>query len=109
MKAPLKPRAVTAARPDPAEVLRLAAEAAPHHPPAVATPMPSPAPASQAGGEGGSTTLNQRFRKTTVANLTAAAEARGLTMKQVVAQALQAAGVEVDPADLEDRTPRRKG
>jgi hypothetical protein len=99
MKAPLKPRGESS-RPTPEEALRLATAAAPQHPPAVASPPTA---------EGGSTTLNQRFRRTTVANLASAAEARGLTMKQVVAQALQATGVTVDPADLEDRTPRRKG
>ena len=54
------------------------------------------------------TTLNLRMRQSTVAALTAAAKARGLTMKQLVAEGIQALGIEVAPADLEDRTPRRK-
>lgn len=94
MKPPLKPRA--AARPSPEEVLRLATEAAPQQPPAVA-PVADPL-----------TTLNMRFRTSSVNALATAAKERGLTMKQVVAHALQAAGVTVAPADLEDRTPRRK-
>jgi hypothetical protein len=48
------------------------------------------------------------MRQSTVAALTAAAKARGLTLKQLVAEGIQAIGIEVAPADLEDRTPRRK-
>lgn len=54
------------------------------------------------------TTLNLRIRRSTIAALEARAKERGLTMKQVVAQALHAAGVAVAPADLEDRTPKRR-
>ena len=36
------------------------------------------------------------------------AEAQGVTQKQVIMRALAAAGLPVDPLDLEDRTPRRR-
>ena len=91
----LKPRAV-APRPSPEEALRVASAAAPAQPPAQMRASDRP------------TTLNLRVRESTVAALAAAARARGLTMKQVVCQALADAGVEVAPADLEDRTPRRR-
>ena len=94
MKAQLKPR-----RPSPTEALAIAISAAPEQPPARAAPDKRDAP----------TTLNLRVRTSTVQALAEAAKARGLTMKQVVCQALMAAGVEVTPADLEDRTPRRQG
>ena len=91
----LKPRAA-AARPSPEEALRVASSAAPAQPPAQVRAGDRP------------TTLNLRVRESTVAALMAAARGRGLTMKQLVCQALAGAGVEVAPADLEDRTPRRR-
>lgn len=94
MKAPLKARA---GRPSPEDALRIAGAAAPSQPPA------------QIPAGDGATTLNLRVRRSTVNALAAAARQRGLTLKQVVAHALAAAGVEVAPADLEDRTPRRRG
>ncbi len=94
MKTPLKPR-----RPSPAEALAIATNAAPRQPPAQIAPESiTDTP----------TTLNLRVRTSTVNALAAAAQERGLTMKQVVCQALESAGVAVAPADLEDRTPRRK-
>jgi 3-hydroxyacyl-CoA dehydrogenase len=36
------------------------------------------------------------------------AKAQGITQKQLVCRALKAAGVPMDPLDLEDRTPRRR-
>lgn len=95
MKASFKPRAGTA-RPSADDVLRVVAVTAPAQPPAQITPEDRP------------TTLNLRVRTSTVAALVAEAEARGLTMKQLVAQGLEAIGVRVAPADLEDRTPKRK-
>jgi hypothetical protein len=94
MKAFLKQR-----RPSPTEALAIATSTAPQQPPAqvVADPVTD-----------GATTLNLRVRRSTVAAIEQAAKGRGLTMKQVVCQALEAAGVYVAPADLEDRTPRRK-
>ncbi len=88
----LKPRT----RPTAAEALAVAAETAPTLPPTqvIAADLP--------------VTLNMRLRESTVNAIVATAKARGLTMKQVVARALADAGVAVSPADLEDRTPRRR-
>lgn len=36
------------------------------------------------------------------------AAAEGITQKQLICRALAAAGVTMDPLDLEDRTPRRR-
>ena len=94
MKIPLKPR-----RPSPDEALAIATSTAPQQPPAQVQELDT---------SDGATTLNLRVRRSTVRAIEAVARARGLTMKQVVAQALQAAGVVVAPADLEDRTPRRR-
>jgi hypothetical protein len=94
MKAPLKQR-----RPSPDEAIAIVAGAAPHHPPAQVQQ-----PAAQ--GKDTATTLNLRVRMSTVQAIEAAAKGQGLTMKQVVAFALKAAGVPVAEADLEDRTPR---
>jgi len=94
MKASLKPR-----RPSPDEALAIATSTAPQQPPAqINEPLMADTP----------TTLNLRIRRSTVSAIEATAKERGLTMKQVVAQALQAAGVTVAAADLEDRTPRRR-
>lgn len=89
----LKPRG---GRPSPEEALAIAAHTAPTLPPA------------QLVADDRATTLNLRVRSSTVEALMSAARERGLTMKQVVCQALTAAGISVAPADLEDRTPRRK-
>jgi len=94
MKASLKPR-----RPSPDEALAIATNTAPQQPPAqIAEPSMADNP----------TTFNLRIRRSTVSAIEATAKERGLTMKQVVAHALQAAGVTVAAADLEDRTPRRR-
>jgi hypothetical protein len=91
----LKPRPST--RPSAGEALRIAAVQAPLLPPTRATLTDR------------STTLNLRLRNSTVTSITAIARERGLTQKQLVCQALAAAGVAVAAADLEDRTPRRRG
>lgn len=88
----LKPRN----RPTPAEALAVAAETAPSQPPAQMLASDRP------------TTLNMRLRETTISAITSSAKARGLTIKQLVAQSLADAGVAIAPADLEDRTPRRR-
>jgi len=85
-------------RPTAAEALAVAAQTAPSLPP---TQMQ---PAADATGS-----MTLRLREATIAALTAAARQRGQTIKQVVTYALVDAGVAVAPADLEDRTPRRKG
>jgi hypothetical protein len=84
-------------RPTPAEALAVAAQTAPTQPPA------------QMATSDRLTTLNMRLRETTVNAIMATAKARGLTIKQVVAHALAETGVPIAPADLEDRTPRRRG
>jgi hypothetical protein len=90
----LKPRS---SRPSPEDALAIAAQTAPTLPP------------TRLDIEDKATTLNLRVRASTIEALMRAARERGLTMKQVVCQALSDAGVTVAPADLEDRTPRRKG
>ena len=94
MKVTLKPR-----RPSPDEALAIATSTAPQQPSAqINEPAMADTP----------TTFNLRIRRSTVSAIEATAKERGLTMKQVVAQALKAAGVMVAAADLEDRTPRRR-
>lgn len=94
MKAPLKSR-----RPSPLEALAIATTTAPQQPPAQIH-------STQAAD--GATTLNLRVRRSTVAAIEAVAKSKGLTMKQVVCQALDVAGIGVAPSDLEDRTPKRR-
>jgi hypothetical protein len=89
----LKPRS---SRPSPEDALAIAAQTAPTLPP------------TQMRMDDRATTLNLRVRWSTLEALTAVAREQGLTMKQVVCQALATAGVSVAPADLEDRTPRRR-
>lgn len=89
----LKPRS---SRPSPEDALAIAAQTAPTLPP------------TQIRQNDRATTLNLRVRWSTFEAISAAAHERGLTMKQVVCQALSAAGVAITPADLEDRTPRRR-
>ena len=88
----LKPRGRLSAE----ETLRVVAAQTPGLPPASVEP------------EDGPTTLNLRLRRSTVNALAAKAHSEGLTQKQVVCHALAASGIAVAPADLEDRTPRRK-
>jgi hypothetical protein len=90
----LKPRSTT--RPTAEEALRIASSQAPSLPPTRIEPEDRP------------TTLNLRLRSSTVMALTARAKEEGLTQKQLVCRALAASGVVVAPADLEDRTPRRR-
>jgi hypothetical protein len=90
----LKPRAST--RPSAEEALRITAAQAQSLPPAQLASVDRP------------TTLNLRLRESTVASLTARAKPEGLTQKLLLCRALAAAGIAVAPADLEDRTPRRR-
>ena len=92
MKAPLKAR-----RPSPDEALAIATTTAPQQPPALVAELSMDV----------STTFNLRVKTSTVAAVAAAAKVRGMTMKQVICQALQTAGVAVAADDLEDRSPRR--
>ena len=101
MKAPLKNR-----RPSPEETLAIVSQAAPNQPPAKVVQAFQLEPVE--GKADPRTTLSLRVRQSTIAAIEAAAREQGLTLKQIVTQALQAVGVQVAPADLEDRTPRRK-
>ena len=93
MKSTLKTRS---SRPSPEDALRIVDATAPTQPPA------------QVEQDDLATTLNLRVRQSTVDAITKVSREQGMTMKQVVARALAAAGVPVAPADLEDRTPRRR-
>lgn len=90
----LKPRA--SSRPTAEEALRITALQAPALPPAQMTVADRPI------------TLNLRLRESTVSALAAHAKAAGLTQKLALCRALAGAGIAVAPADLEDRTPRRR-
>jgi hypothetical protein len=90
MKPPLK------ARPTATQALAGAGQTAPSLPPTQIDTADRPS------------TLTMRLREGTVAALSATARERGLTIKQVVAHALAQAGVAVMPADMEDRSPRRR-
>lgn len=93
----MKTRALKSrARPSAEETLRAVFDHAPSLPPARMTSPDRP------------TTLNLRMRQSTVAAIMAAAKERGMTMKQLISEAVRSFGVEVAAADLEDRTPRRK-
>jgi hypothetical protein len=52
--------------------------------------------------------LSLRVRNRTLAAIQARAQSEGLTLKQVVVQAMAASGLDVDSVDLEDGTPRRR-
>jgi hypothetical protein len=52
--------------------------------------------------------VNIKIREVSAVAIAQAAKARGVTQKQLVCTALQAAGVELHPFDLEDRTPPRR-
>ncbi len=102
----LKPRTSAI---DPEEAVRIARETAPHQPPALAA-SPVPALPVPAPSKVTSAMLAQRFTEPTLDSLARVARTKGLTQKQLIAQALAAAGVDVHPEDLRDRTPiRRRG
>jgi hypothetical protein len=52
--------------------------------------------------------INVKVSEDLAVALAERAEAEGITQKQVITRALAAAGLPVDPLDLEDRTPRRR-
>jgi hypothetical protein len=52
--------------------------------------------------------INVKVNEELAIALAERAEAEGITQKQVITRALAAAGLPVDPLDLEDRTPRRR-
>jgi hypothetical protein len=91
-KSPLKPRS----RPSAAEALHV-----------VATQTPTLPPTTVERSDR-ATTLNLRLRESTVEAIAKEAKARGLTIKQLIMEGAKSVGVPIAPADLEDRTPRRK-
>jgi hypothetical protein len=91
MKKPFKPRT---SRPAPAEIVRVAARAAPSLPPAQIA-------------EDKLIAFGTRLRISTVNALEAKAREEGTSIKLVLCKALKRAGIQVAPADLEDRTPVR--
>lgn len=90
--------------PDAQAALAAARLADPTSPPVrVRAQLPEPAVEPVVG-------LNLRVRLSTSDAISAVARERGVSMKVVVMQALEQAGIVVAPIDLEDRTPsRRKG
>ena len=93
----------------PDEAVRIARETAPHQPPALAAaPALVQVSPSPAGSRVATAMLAQRFTEGTLDSLARVAREKGLTQKQLIAQALVAAGVDVHPEDLRDRTPARR-
>jgi hypothetical protein len=66
------------------------------------------APPSAPPEEDVTVAFNMRLKASTVDSLERAAKGMGLTMKQVITNALAAAKVEVAEADLEDGSPHRQ-
>lgn len=81
--------------PPPAAVLAAARRVDPQAPSAITTPGDPTA------------ALNLRLRVSTILALEQTAQATGRTMKLVLMEALQAAGIEVAAVDLEDRSPEK--
>ena len=52
--------------------------------------------------------VNVKMAEDSAIALAKKAVAEGMTQKQFICRALAAAGVPMDPLDLEDRTPRRR-
>jgi hypothetical protein len=52
--------------------------------------------------------INVKVDESLAISLANRAQAEGITQKQVIMRALAAAGLPVNPLDLEDRTPRRR-
>ncbi len=89
-RAPLRPVA------DATALRRVAVEAGRSEPPAIMRP------------ERRTVLVNVKVSEGLAIALADRAEAEGVTQKQVITRALAAAGLPVDPLDLEDRTPRRR-
>ena len=90
MKAPLKMRE----RPTPEETVARAA--APESPPARLPATDKAVP------------FNTRMRFSSIAQIEARARQDGISLKLVLCRALEAYGIKMSPADLEDGTPRRR-
>jgi hypothetical protein len=84
----------------PDELLRIAGEAAPQQPSAIA----------QTNGVGKSAMLSVRLTEATLEALADYALEQGTTQRRVIAEALASRGIQVAGRDLEDRPPpRRRG
>jgi hypothetical protein len=81
------------------QLRQVAAEASHSVPPAVVRPQ---------RGERRTVLVNIKMDEESAIALAEAAEAAGMTQKQFVCTALKAAGVVMQPHDLEDRSPRRR-
>jgi hypothetical protein len=81
---------------DAATLRRVAAEAERTEPPAIVRPPRR------------TVMVNIKLAETSAIDLARKATAAGLTQKQFIARALADAGIEIDPLDLQDRTPRRR-
>lgn len=81
---------------DASTLRRVAADAVRSEPPAVVRP------------ERRTVLINVKVSEELAIALAERAEAEGVTQKQIITRALAAAGLPVDPLDLEDRTTRRR-
>jgi hypothetical protein len=86
----------SAERPDASVLRQVAATAGRSMPPAVVRPSRR------------TVLINVKVDETLAIALAQQAQAEGVTQKQVIMRALAAAGLPVNPLDLEDRTPRRR-
>ena len=81
---------------DSAMLRRVATESGRSEPPAVVRP------------ERRAVLINIKIAESSAVDLARKAAAAGITQKQWIARALAESGIEMDPLDLEDRTPRRR-
>ena len=88
------------ARPDAAEAMRIAAAVAPNAPPAVveAAPAYNQTPII----------ISVRITEHTATVLAQEADRQGITQRVLISRALAAAGLDVAPDDLKERTPPRR-
>jgi hypothetical protein len=86
----------SAKTPDTATLRQVATEAKRELPPAIPARQQRTVP------------INVKVSETLARSLAEHAQAEGIAQKQVITRALAAAGLSVDPSDLEDRTPRRR-
>jgi hypothetical protein len=91
---------IGARRPDAAEAMRIAAAIAPNAPPAVAEAPPVYNETS--------IILSVRLTEHTATVLAQEADRRGITQRLLISRALAAAGLDVAPDDLKERTPPRR-
>jgi len=88
----------------PAEIVRIASSVAPELPPARMPAAPPPEPAEPDKPA----MLSVRLMDSTITAVARAAKERGITQRQLIARALAAEGIQVAPADMEDRAPPRR-